>query len=71
MDERVRRRACFYTASAPPQAHSHCTRAVIFQQAHLQSKMSYLMAHVVFWFPSVLPFHFLISDMATRARRLF
>ena len=46
------------------------TRAVISQQTHLQSKISYLMAEVVFWFPSTLPLHFLISDMATRPRRL-
>ena len=70
MDERGRRRARFYSAPAPPQAHSHCTRAAIFQQTHLQSKISYLMAQVVFWFPSTLPFHFLVSDMPTRPCRL-
>ena len=32
VDERVRRRTHFYTAPAPPRAHSHCTRSVIFQQ---------------------------------------
>ena len=70
MDERVRRTACIYTAPAPPQAHSHCMRAVIFQQTHRQSKISYLMAQVVFWLPSTLPFHFLISDMPGLTGRL-
>ena len=50
VDERVRRRARFYTAPAPPQAHSHCTQAVIFQQTHLQSKISYLVAQAVLCF---------------------
>ena len=71
VDERGRRRARFYTAPAPPQAHSHCTRAVIFQRTHLQSKISYLMAQVVLWFPSTLPLHFLISDMTIKPSRLF
>ena len=69
-DERERRRAHFCTAPAPPQAHSHCARAVIFQQIHRQSKISYLMAQVVFCFPSTLPFRFLISDTPMRPQRL-
>ena len=71
VDERGRRRARFYTAPAPPQVHSHCTWAVIFQRTHLQSKISYLMAQVVLWFPSTLPLHFLISDMTIKPSRLF
>lgn len=63
MDERVRRWSSFYTTPTLPQAHSHCMRAVIFQQTHLQSKIFHLMPQVVFCFPSPLPVHFLISDV--------
>jgi len=66
VDERVRRTARIYTAPAPPQAHSHCMEAVILQQTHLQSKISYLMAQVVFCFSSRLSLHFLMSDMTIR-----
>lgn len=47
MTERVRRRAFFYTARALPQAHSHCTLAVLFQETLLKCKLSFLMAQVV------------------------
>lgn len=40
VDERGRRRSCFYTVPAPPQAHSHCTRTLIFLQTHLKAKHS-------------------------------
>lgn len=67
VDERVRRRSRFYTAPELPQAHSHCTGATIFLQTHLPSTISSLMPQGVFWFPSTLPFHFLLSDIATRS----
>lgn len=58
---RARRRSLFYSAAALPQAHGLCTRTVIFQHIHLQSKISSLTPPVVVGFPSRLPFHFLIS----------
>lgn len=62
LDGRVRR-SCFYTAPTLPQAHRHCTRTVIFQQTHHQSKISSLTPQVVLLFLSTLSFHFLISDI--------
>lgn len=67
----MRRRSCFYTASALPQAHSHCIWAVIFLQTHLQSRLSSQMPQVVFWFLSTLPCHLLIADMAIRPQKIF
>jgi len=61
--KRVRRWGLFYTSPASPRAHSHSTQAVIFHQTHLKCKIAFLMAQVVLWFPSTLPFHFLISDL--------
>lgn len=52
VDERVRRRTCFYTALALPQAYRHCMTAVIFQQTHLKNKIFYVVLQVVFWFLS-------------------
>ena len=48
----------------------HCPRRTVTarrqqfsNRLNLQSKIFYLMAQVVFWFPSMLPFPFLISDI--------
>lgn len=63
LDVRVRRRIGFYSFPPLPQAHSHCTRAVIFQQTHHPSKISSLMPQAVLLLLSMLPFNFLISNI--------
>lgn len=66
---REREPALSYIAPVLPQAHSECTRVVIFLQTHLQSKISSLMPQVVLLFPSTLPFLFLIPDVNIRRPR--
>ena len=65
-----RKWGCFYTSRELPQAHNHSVQAVIFHQTHLKCKIGFLMAQILFWFPSTLPFHFLIFDMPILPYRL-
>lgn len=47
-----------------------CTRAVIFQQTHLENKISYVMAVIQVMVPSTLALHFLICDILTLLCRI-